>query len=134
MDKNKPLQFTQLAGGNFFREAQEQFEEAQREAIRKGVSSKLSIEIAIAPPGLDDLTGAMGYSVHYVLGKKKAKVLNTLVNRESGLVYADGLTDPRQVQMFNDQFPEGEVDKETGEVLPRRSNVTTFEPRSAQNG
>ena len=134
MNKNKPLQFTQLAGGSLFKDVQAKFEKAQVEALIEKVGAKLILEIAIAPPGNDDPTGAIGYTVHYTLGKKKARVLNTLVNRDTGLVYADGLSDPRQVAMFEEQFPqEGSVDTETGEVLPP-PNTAPFQPRRAENG
>lgn len=129
MNKNRPLQFTQLAGGALFHDVQAKFQKAQAECLMEKVSAKLTLEIAIAPPSNDDPTGAVGYSVHFTMGKKKARVLNTLVNRETGLIYADGLSDPRQVAMFEDQFQqEGTVDVETGEVLPAPGK-TTFQPR-----
>ena len=129
MNKNIPLQFTQLAGGALFADVQAKFKKAQEECLIEKVGAKLILEIAIAPPGVDEPTGAVGYTVHYTLGKKKARVLTTLVNRETGLIYADGLSDPRQIAMFESQFPqEGTVDTETGEVLPTPKNGP-FQPR-----
>lgn len=129
-DPNTPLLLTQLGRGAMIAEIQEKFEKAQKEAISQGVPAKLVLEIAIIPPEPGDLTGAIGWQTGISYGKKKHKSVSTLVNQETGLIYADGAGDPRQLGMFEER-----VDPETGEVVsPLTKPTPAFQPRRSVNG
>lgn len=132
-DPNTPLLLTQLGRGAMVAELQERFEKAQREAMAEGVSAKLTLEIAILPPEPGDLTGAIGWQTGISYGKKKHKSVSTLVNTETGLIYADGAGDPRQLGMFDMETER--VDPDTGEVLsPANKPAPAFSPRRSVNG
>lgn len=124
-----PLLFTQIGRGALSTELQQKFEKAQTEAMAEGVGAKVTLEIAIVPPETGELTGAIAYTIGVAYGKKRHKPLSTLVNEETGLIYADGAGDPRQLGMFED------VDRDTGEVIPTAQPVSSpFQPRRASNG
>lgn len=128
-DPNTPMLVTQLNRGALIAELQEKFEKAQREGIAEGVPARLVLEIAIVPPDPGDLTGTIGWQTHVTYGKKKHKAVSTLVNQDTGLIYADGAGDPRQLGMFEER-----VDTETGEVtLSAKPAVSPIQPRRSVN-
>lgn len=96
--KERKLAFYEIGKGSMAHEAQALFEELQEHALRTGTPTKLTIEIAIAPPTDDDQRyGKIQYQLSHKKAPLKSKGYTTLFKH--GCIIQDGDSDVDAAQL-----------------------------------
>lgn len=86
---DRKLAFYEIGKGSLAQEAQDLFEAMQDHALQTGTATKMTIEIAIAPPTDDDQRyGKIQYQLSHKVAPRKSKGFTTLFKQ--GKIIQDG--------------------------------------------